>query len=109
MRGGENFLAGERWLYFKGSGGEGAWRSGRHVEAEWEREREGGGWARRGAVRWCGFGVAAARSRRAQAARCRATMESGEVGATRTVWLTGGPRRDGGPVVSGWVRREVAR
>jgi hypothetical protein len=88
-------LVGERRLYFKGSGGEGG-------PEEWAPrgggvgKRERGGWARRGAVRWRGVSVAAAQPRRAQAARCHATMESGEVGATQTAWLTGGPRRDGG-------------
>jgi hypothetical protein len=61
------------------------------VEAE--RKRERGPWARRGAVRQCVIG---------------ATMEDGGVGATRSTWLTGGPGRDGGPVVSGWVWRGEA-
>jgi hypothetical protein len=45
-------------------------------------------------------------SRSARAVRCRATVESGGVGATRTAWLTGGPGRDGG---SGRQRLGVAR
>jgi hypothetical protein len=62
-----------------GSGGEGARRGGHHMEAERKREREREGpWARRGAAR------------RARAVRCRATVEDGGVGVTRSTWLTGG-------------------
>jgi hypothetical protein len=53
------------------------------VEAERERERERGGLAWRGAARWRGVGAAAARPLRARAARCRAIVENGGVGATR--------------------------
>jgi hypothetical protein len=71
------------------------WRQSRR-----ERERE-----RKGAL-----GAAACRRRGSSpaAARCRATVEDGGVGATRSTWLTGGPKCDGGPVVSGWVRHGEA-
>jgi hypothetical protein len=42
----------------------------------------------------------AASVRRVRVVRCRTTVESGRVGATRSTWLTGGPGRDGGPVFS---------
>jgi hypothetical protein len=91
-----------RWLGFKGSGGEGGpggvdtvWRQSRR---EREGEREGALGAT--ACRRCGNSPAAA--------RCRATVEDGGVGATRSTWRTGGPGRDEGPVVSGWVRHGEA-
>jgi hypothetical protein len=60
------------------------------MEAERKRARERGGpWARQ----WP-----------ARAARCRATVEDNGVGVTRLTRLTGWPGRDGGPIVSGWVR-----
>jgi hypothetical protein len=39
---------------------------------------------------------------------CRATVEDGGVGATRSTWRTGGPGHDGGLVVSSWVQRGEA-
>jgi hypothetical protein len=36
-------------------------------------------------------------------------VEDGGVGATWSTWLTPGPGHDGGPVVSGWVRRGIHR
>jgi hypothetical protein len=51
----------------------------------------------RGAARQCGVGVATARPRRTRAAHCRATVEIGGVGTTRSTWLTGGSGRYGGP------------
>jgi hypothetical protein len=76
------------------SGGEGA----RRVDAAWrqskrERGRERGPWAWRGAMRRRVVGAA---------------VEDGGVGATRSTWLTGGPGRDRGPIVSGWVRHGEA-
>jgi hypothetical protein len=38
----------------------------------------------------------------------RGVEQRGNVGVTRSTWLTGGPRHDGGPVISGWVRRGEA-
>jgi hypothetical protein len=95
---GRNFSADGWRLSFKASDGEGGRRGVRHVEAE--RERERGALARRG------IGAAAAQPWRARAVRCRAIVESGGVGATRSTWLTGGPGRDGGP---GHQRLGVAR
>jgi hypothetical protein len=63
-----------------GSGGEG----GGGVDAAWRwsgREREALAWC--GAARRDGIGAAVARPRRARAARCRARVENGGVGATR--------------------------
>jgi hypothetical protein len=88
-----------------GIGGEGGPEGGHRVEVEQRRERGGVPWAQRGAVRQHIVGAAAARPRRARAARCRATVEDDGDGAT---WLTGGLGRDGGPIVSGWVRRGEA-
>jgi hypothetical protein len=88
----------------------GARRGGRRVEAE--RKREGGAWVQRGAARWRVVGAAAARPRRARASRCRAIVEDGEVGATRSTWLTGGPGRDGARLSAagcGTVRRSARR
>jgi hypothetical protein len=48
------------------------------MEAERERDR-----VREGALARRGIGAAAAQPRRARAARCRAIVESGGVGATR--------------------------
>jgi hypothetical protein len=87
-RGGEN-LAGAGVSVLKGSGGEGAQRGGHHVEAEQERERERGGPGR--GMEQCG-GVASAASPR-----------------RRLTWLTGGPGRYGGQVISGWVQRGAAQ
>jgi hypothetical protein len=66
-----------------------------------ERQRErGGAWARSGAEWRCGIGAAASRPRRARATCCHVIVEDGV--ADR------GLGRDGGPVISGWVRREAA-
>jgi hypothetical protein len=77
-RGGRKRSVGGRWLGFKGSGGEGR-RGGRHVEAEREREREIEG----------AIGVAWSSA----VAHCGAI---------------GGPGRDEGPIISGWVQRSEA-
>jgi hypothetical protein len=74
------------------------------VEAERERDR-----VREGALAWRGIGAVAARPWCAQAARCRATVESGGVGVTRVDVVNRWPGRDGGPVVSVWVRCEAVR
>jgi hypothetical protein len=105
-RGGRKGSAGGSVL--RGVAGREARRDGRRVEAEWKRER--GPWARRGAARRRVLGAAVARPRRARVAHChcRATVEDGGVGATRSTWLIGGPGRDGGPVISGLVRRGEA-
>jgi hypothetical protein len=96
---GRNFSADGWRLSFKASDGEGgpegcAPRGGRAGEREGER----GTLARRG--------IGAARPWGARAVRCRAIVESGGVGATRSTWLTSGPGRDGGP---GHQRLGVAR
>jgi hypothetical protein len=78
--GGQNSATGGGSV-LKGSSGEGARRGGRRMEAE--REGERGGLAWHGAAQRGGVGAAAARPRRARAARCRATVESGGVGAMR--------------------------
>jgi hypothetical protein len=67
-----------------GSGGEGGLRGGRIMEAERERERgAGAAWRTVGSVRqW---------------------RTTGSV-RRRSTWLTGGPRRYGGPVVDRWGR-----
>jgi hypothetical protein len=70
-----------------------------------ERGRERGPWARRGAVRRRVIGAAAAQPRRARVARCRAIVEDGGVGATRSTRLTVGPGHDEGMIISGWVQR----
>jgi hypothetical protein len=72
------------------------------VEAERKRERgrERGPW--RG-VEQCG-GMSSARQRPSRGARCRVTVENGGVGVMQSTWLTGGPGRDGGSVISSWVR-----
>jgi hypothetical protein len=77
-------------------GGPGGWtpRGGRAEEREGERGGPGCG------VEQCG-GVSSARH--ARAARCRTTVEDDGVGVTRSTRLTGGPGRDGGPIISGWV------
>jgi hypothetical protein len=79
-------------------GGPEGWTSRGGGAGEREGEREGG-LAWRGAARRRGIGAAA---------RCHTTVESGGVDATRSMWVTGGPRRDGGPIVSGWVQRGEA-
>jgi hypothetical protein len=68
------------------------------VEAERKRERErevalGVAWSSAAVCRRRGSGPAAA--------RCRATVEDGEVGATWSTRLIGGPGRDGGRIISG--------
>jgi hypothetical protein len=79
------------------------------VEAERKRERERyGALAQRGAVRWHVGGAAAAWLRHTWAAHCRAIVEDGGVGAMQATWRTGGPGRDGGVIVSGWVRHGEA-
>jgi hypothetical protein len=103
-------IFGRRRLHFNGKRRGGGLKGGLCVEAERERAREReGGLAQRGAAWWHGVGAVVTRPRRAQAARCRTTVESGGVGATRSTWLTGGPGRDGDPVVSVWVWRGAAR
>jgi hypothetical protein len=81
-QGRKNRLVGDGSV-LKGSGGEGARRGGRRVEAERERERERGARARRGAARRHDVGAAAARRRRVRATGCCATVEDGRVSATR--------------------------
>jgi hypothetical protein len=64
------------------------------LEAEQKRERgPGRGVEQRGGV---------------SSARCRAIVEDGGVGATRSTRLTRGSGCDGGPIVSGWVWRSEA-
>jgi hypothetical protein len=102
---GEKNSADGRWLHFKGERwGGGPRRGGCHVEAEWERER--GARARWGQRRGVASGGPAAA--RTGGSIARATVKGGGSGRCGTAWLTGGPGRDGGPIVSGWVRRGAA-
>jgi hypothetical protein len=73
-----------RWLRFKGKQRGGCpegWAP--HGGGAGEREGERGGLAWHGAAQRRGVGAAAARPRRTRVARCRATVESGGVGAMR--------------------------
>jgi hypothetical protein len=80
----------------KGSAGEGGRRGGRRVEVERERERGGLGTA------WSSTAAWRRRCSGPTAARCRATVEGGGVGATRDgVTDRWAGMRRGGPVVSG--------
>jgi hypothetical protein len=91
-------------LRFKGErrgGGPEGWAP--HGGGAGGREGERGGHGRGGDSVVVRRRAAAARPRRARQGRAAGS------GRCRTAWLTGGQGRDGGPVISGWVRREAAR